>query len=80
MGYAFYERDGMKRGYSIACKCHFPGCKKRINRGLSYLCYGCTHYFCGTHLVCGETKFDCFAGESTQACDKCSDEGESDVA
>ncbi len=72
MGYAYYERDGMKRGYSVQCKCHQRGCCERIDRGLAYLCYECAWYFCPKHLTFGEIKHDCFAGESFQICLKCS--------
>lgn len=71
MGYAFYEIDGMERGYGVDDTCTADGCAEPIDRGLAYLCYRCTFYFCGKHLHYGERKHDCFAGESTQVCDAC---------
>lgn len=85
MGYSFYERNTplgkpMKRGYAIACKCHKKGCNKEIDRGLSYLCYSCTYYFCEEHRTVVYNKndeaeeFDCFAGRGVQICEKCEKE------
>lgn len=77
MGYGYYEIGGMKRGYNVGCKCHWRGCKKRIDRGLSYLCYSCTNYFCSDHLTMTFDSNDepitaeCFAGEESQLCLKC---------
>lgn len=86
MGYAYYEINRpdqsaidkpMKRGYSVECKCHKTGCKKKINRGLAHLCYSCTWYFCGDHLTGAYCQHDepieaeCFAGEGQQLCEKC---------
>lgn len=86
MGYGYYEIDGMKRGYTVACKCHQRGCKERIDRGLSYLCYSCTWYFCGKHLTIATDSrddlmnIDCFAGQSSQVCFRCAKELEIDNA
>jgi hypothetical protein len=74
MGYSFYEIGGMKRGYSVQCKCHKRGCQERIDRGMGYLCYRCTQYFCGDHLTFSDIKQSCFAGESSQVCEACADE------
>ena len=76
MGYGYYEINlpngrPMKRGYGVLCKCHQRGCVARIDRGLGYLCYGCTYYFCGEHLTYSEEQFDCFAGRSEQCCLRC---------
>jgi hypothetical protein len=83
MGYAFYERprpDGtmMNRGYGVRCKCHAKGCAAQIDRGLAYLCYSCTEYFCEAHLsyaYCEEHEesitAQCFAGEEAQTCEPC---------
>jgi len=79
MGYAFYEIGGMKRGYGVRCKCHQRHCPKRIDRGLAYLCYRCTWYFCGEHLTSAEEKQECFAGESAQVCTDCSDEVDAEL-
>lgn len=78
MGYGFYERDGMERGYSVEDVCNHKSCKKEINRGLAYLCYSCGKYFCDNHLTFKYNKddnpieFECFAGESNQVCKECS--------
>lgn len=83
MGYARYEIDGMERGYAVPCKCHQRGCPARIDRGLAYLCYRCTQYFCGRHLVYAEVQQDCFAGVSRQVCLACDveiDQEETDQA
>ncbi len=81
MGYSYYEIGGMKRGYAVNCKCHFRGCKEKIDRGLAYLCYACSWYFCGKHLTwaCCEEHDEmitamCFAGEGEQLCIKCAKE------
>jgi hypothetical protein len=75
MGYGFYEIDGRKRGYGVRCKCHKRGCAARIDRGLFYLCYACTWYFCADHLtVAGDQDYltaECFAGEGRQVCERC---------
>lgn len=86
MGYAYYEiklpasNRILKRGYGVHCKCHFRGCNEQIDRGLSYLCYNCTWYFCGKHTtqmwdpregVDNILEIECFAGESSQVCQKC---------
>lgn len=78
MGYALYEIDGMKRGYGVGCKCYKRGCKEKIDRGLGYLCYHCTQYFCGKHTDFAyskdgntEIEVECFAGTSNQVCEKC---------
>lgn len=85
MGYAYYEiyRPGqpyttnqkpMKRGYAISCKCHAYGCQERIDRGMAYLCYSCTWYFCEKHRTMAFCEHDeaieneCFVGESSQVC------------
>jgi hypothetical protein len=47
-------------GYGVTAFCDFPGCNKKINRGLGYVCgaeqpYGgensCGLYFCSEHLI-----------------------------
>ncbi len=76
MGYSHYDfNDGEgPRGYAVEDTCHHPECKKKIDRGLAYLCHSCTMYFCGEHLTFSSTEFDCFAGKSTQCCLKCEEE------
>lgn len=81
MGYAYYEIDGMRRGYSVECKCHERGCPKRIDRGLSYLCHSCSWYFCGEHLtevwVNDEpVEFTCSFATGFSICHKCAKEFE----
>ena len=71
MGYASYNRDGMDRGYAVKDVCNHKGCFHEVDRGLGYLCYGCTLYFCGLHLGYGEKEMSCFAGDSTQTCFEC---------
>jgi len=84
MGYGYYEinrfdtNKPMKRGYGVRCKCHQRGCKERIDRGLAYLCYYCGWYFCGKHLTMAyctahdePRKIECFAGVSSQVCERC---------
>lgn len=82
MGYSLYEfADGHgPRGYSVEATCAAPDCSEPIDKGLAYLCYGCTDYFCAKHLTFawmpdGDTtiRFDCFAGQSNQCCDKCAE-------
>lgn len=89
MGYGYYEirrpdqlrsDKPMKRGYAVSCKCHKRGCAEKIDRGLTYLCYYCTWYFCGKHLKTAwnpdpeldeEIRVECFAGDGSQVCEKC---------
>ena len=73
MGYSYYVIDGMERGYGVVAKCDHPGCDAEIDRGLAYLCYSCTGYFCEEHRTYGDTEFECFAGDSRQACKQCAD-------
>lgn len=45
-------------GYGVPAYCDSPGCKKKIDRGLAYVCggepyggeRGCGLYFCSAHL------------------------------
>src|ERR1017187_533732 len=78
MGYAYYELGGMRRGYGVSCKCHQRGCREKIDRGLSFLCYNCTWYFCSKHLSQAWCKtadepieVECFASEGSQVCLRC---------
>lgn len=79
MGYGYYEiptpmsRRDIPRGYGVSDKCNQRGCRERINRGLAYLCYECTWYFCEKHLGYSEREVECFAGVSGQVCKKCRD-------
>jgi len=60
MGWADCGRDerGRRIGYAFAARCDQPGCYRRIDRGLSFVCggmhggagKGCGGYFCSAHL------------------------------
>jgi hypothetical protein len=75
MGWSIGFDDNWQRdiGYGVPCECDHPGCKKRIHRGLSYVCggepyggdEGCGLYFCGLHLRVGVD------GKSHQVCEQC---------
>lgn len=84
MGYSYYEiarPDGrpMKRGYGVSCRCHARGCKEQIDRGMAFLCYSCTWYFCSDHRTWAfddidqPIKYECFAGESNEVCYRCAE-------
>jgi hypothetical protein len=89
MGYAYYEfEDGHgPRGYSVKAVCAQEGCVNKIDKGLSFLCYSCTNYFCGDHLVLAVDptdedeviEFDCFAGSGIQCCLACAREAEQEA-
>lgn len=57
-GHCGHDSNGRPIGYSIEAFCDHPGCKKEIDRGLSYACggmhgeteWGCEKYFCSDHL------------------------------
>lgn len=69
------DSKGRSIGYLHEGTCDHPGCKKTIDRGLSYACGGmhgthtihgddccCEGYFCGNHLWIEETlEGDCIA-------------------
>lgn len=56
IGYdTYYERD---IGYGVPAYCDYPDCKRKIDRGLAYVCCnqqpyggdeGCGLYFCSQH-------------------------------
>ena len=79
MGYGKYNLEDGKgdRGYSQLTTCEAPECTASIDRGLSYLCYSCTGYFCESHLTQAwnyadePVEFTCFAGTVPQCCSKC---------
>ncbi len=60
MGWSIGYDDKWKRdiGYGVPSVCDHPGCTKKIDRGLSYVCggdahggeYGCGLFFCSSHL------------------------------
>lgn len=82
MGWADCGTDSKGRpiGYAFAATCDHPGCKKKIDRGLSYACGGmhgtstskdtdfesCEGYFCSEHLNGVEVQ-----GESLSVCATC---------
>ena len=67
------DERGRRIGYAFKAQCDYPGCKRRVNRGLSHVCggmhggegKGCGDYFCWEHLY--------YSG-GTQLCGKCLDE------
>jgi hypothetical protein len=73
MGYGLYNlEDGYgDRGYEVPDVCTHPGCEAAIDRGMAYLCYGCTEYFCEKHLFVSDVQEECFAGKSAQCCKTC---------
>lgn len=56
------ERWQRDIGYGVPAHCDHPGCRKVINRGLSYVCgedvyggdRGCGLFFCEKHLIIHE--------------------------
>jgi hypothetical protein len=73
MSWAVGYDDNWKRdvGYGVPSICDYPGCNKRIDRGLSYVCgnnvgggeHGCGLHFCGSHLYAdGQLCDACYAG------------------
>lgn len=68
------EIDGRPIGYFVAAVCDEKGCKKKIDRGLAYVCGrmhggedGCGGYFCASHLFFAK-------GSGAQKCSRCLDE------
>ena len=59
-------------GYGVPATCDHPGCKRKIDRGLAYVCggepyggdEGCGLHFCGNHL---------WTGKERQVCQQCRD-------
>lgn len=77
MGWANCGTDskGRRIGYAVPAKCDHPGCKARIDRGLSYACGGmhgssdgCEDYFCGDHL---KHRYDPGDERAKQFCFSC---------
>lgn len=75
MGWADCGKDSKGRsiGYAFIAKCDQPGCKRKIDRGLSYACggmhgggVGCKGYFCSKHLRCVLVEED-----NPMMCDAC---------
>lgn len=57
MGWAIGYLNGRDVGYGVPALCDQPGCKKKIDRGLGYICgqdigggeHGCGLFFCEDH-------------------------------
>ena len=70
------DSDGRPIGYVFEAVCDEPGCNKKIDRGLSYVCgdmhgedeYSCEQYFCEEHKSRWVKMSD---GRSTAVCKKC---------
>ena len=77
MGWANCGKDSQGRsiGYAFSAVCDHPGCDKKIDRGLSYVCgdmhgedeISCEKYFCEEH----RQNFIKHAGSTIQICDAC---------
>lgn len=79
MGWSIgYDSDWQRDiGYGVPALCDHPGCSKKIDRGLFYVCggdayggeHGCGLYFCAAHLY--------FTGDKKgQRCERCVDDKE----
>lgn len=63
-------------GYGVPAYCDSPKCRRKIDRGLAYVCggepyggeYGCGLYFCGKHLFYRNPRG---SGRSVQNCKRC---------
>lgn len=76
MGWSIGYDSNWKRdiGYGVPATCDYPGCGKRIDRGLSFVCggepyggnNGCGLYFCGEHG----------GGRLCERCEKAEETGE----
>lgn len=67
MGWAIGYDENWKRdiGYGVPAFCDHPGCRREIDRGLSYVCAeqepyggnnGCGLFFCPEHAANGKNK------------------------
>lgn len=76
MSWAVGYDDNWQRdiGYGVPSICDHPGCKAKIDRGLSYVCgtepkggeHGCGLYFCTDHLrTAGDHR------DNAQLCTRC---------
>jgi hypothetical protein len=88
MGYAIYNVGDRFGGYGVPTICEYPGCNKKIDRGISFACggepfseKGCDRYFCEEHRHWvyfdknGEKcqhEEDCDC-EGVQLCERCRD-------
>ncbi len=72
------DSRGRPIGYAFDAKCDHPGCKEKIDRGLTHACggehgfteYGCEKYFCEEHLW----NFIDTGGKVIRICDECAQE------
>ncbi|MCC2615976.1 hypothetical protein LJ739_06955 [Aestuariibacter halophilus] len=81
MGYANCGTDSQGRaiGYAIPATCDHPGCNKKIDRGLDYVCgrmhgedeYSCEKYFCHEHKA---NHLQDLLGDIQTVCDGCQTE------
>lgn len=70
-----YDSNGRPIGYAFEATCDHPGCKAKIDRGVSYACgnmhgeldHACEGYFCGDHLS-GTLPID---GKERGVCQAC---------
>ncbi len=75
-GTAWFRGKERDVGYAVRAKCDHPGCKARIDRGLSFRCgdsyfsseYGCGGFFCARHRGDLITHQD---GALTNNCSEC---------
>lgn len=78
MGWAIGYVNGRDVGYGVPATCDHPDCKKKIDRGLSYICggdigggeTGCGLFFCGKHLSWYSNPDD-EEETSPQLCERC---------
>lgn len=78
------DSKGRRIGYLFRGMCDHPGCKEKIDRGLSYACGGmhgtgeggCEGYFCAKHLYHVEDPFGWVGRQEGFAvlCDACKHE------
>lgn len=75
MGWQVYEVNGRDCGYGVPAECDSPKCRKRIDRGLAYLCgvapgtsqFGCGLYFCTDHVTYRSRR----GGGRVRLCSRC---------
>lgn len=86
MGWSISWDNRWKRdiGYGVPAYCDHPGCKKKIDRGLSYVCgdepyggeHGCGLYFCEKHMGYGNADPDDEDSDYVQMCERCKENKE----
>lgn len=71
----FDSRWNRDIGYGVPAYCDHPGCMRKIDRGLSYVCAneepyggdkGCGLYFCGKHLGMSKAGMRCARCEASK--------------